>query len=400
VEFSVGIDVGARTHHVAILDPDGHLNEAFEIPHQQTGFDHLFSRLDHHRKRLSAAPVVGMEGLGGYARPLDQQIQKAGFSLLNLNNLKVNRFRQLFGADAKNDHRDAVMIAQMVRLRTSLAGNGERILYPALPVDAVHQRIKRLARRQQRLIAEKVRLLLRMKADLLAVCPSLLGLTQKIDTRWFLRLLVAYPDLTRLKRARAQAVLKIPGLGKSFLSRVHTWQTQAVLSDEADVVGPMLASDAARVLELLDQITAYGDQLEVLCSESPMAQRLSSLPGFGPKCTARLAGEIGTIRRFDSESALAVYLGVACLDHQSGTTLKRGKPARHVNKLAQVAMLTATDRHRHFCPESHAYYQKKRTEGKTHNQALRALARHLTRVIYRMLTQDRDYKMKILVAKP
>ncbi len=400
MEFSVGIDVGARTHHVAILDPDGQVKESFEIAHQQTGFDHLFSRLDHHRKRLGAAPVVGMEGLGGYARPLDRQIQNAGVSLLNLNNLKVNRFRQLFGADAKNDHRDAVMIAQMVRLRTALAGNGERILYSALPVDRVHQHIKRLARRQQRLIEEKVRLLLRMKADLLAVCPSLLDLSQKIDTLWFLRLLVAYPDLARLKRARAQALLKIPGLGKSFLSCVQVWQTQAVLSDEADVVGPMLASDAARVLELLDQIKAYGDQLAVLCSESPMAQRLSSLPGFGPKCTARLVGEIGTIRRFDSESALAVYLGVACLDHQSGTTLKRAKPARHVNKLAQVAMLTATDRHRHFCPESQTYYQKKRTEGKTHNQALRALARHLTRVIYRMLTQDRNYKMKILVAKP
>ncbi len=135
----------------------------------------------------------------------------------------------------------------------------------------------------------------------------------------------------------------------------------------------MLASDAARVLELLDQIKTYGDQLEALCSKSPMAQRLSSLPGFGPKCTARLVGEIGTIHRFDSESALAVYIGVACLDHQSGTTLKRGKPARHVHKLAQAAMLTATDRHRHFCPESQAYYQKKRAEGKTHNQALRAL---------------------------
>jgi transposase len=400
MEFSVGIDVGAYTHHVAIVDSDGRLNEAFEIPHQQTGFDHLFSRLDFYQKRLGATAVIGMEGLGGYARPLDRQIQKAGFSLLNLNNLKFNRFRQLFGVDAKNDQRDALMIAQMVRLRTSLGGKGERVLHAAPPVDPLHQRIKRLARRQQRLIEEKVRLLMRMKADLLAVCPSLLNLTRKIDTFWFLRLLVAYPNLIRLKRAQAKALLKIPGLGKSFLCRVQGWQTDAVLSDEADIVGPMLASDAGRVLELLEQIKTYGDQLDASCLESPMAQRLESLPGFGPKCTARLVGEIGTIRRFDSDSALAVYLGVACLDHQSGTSLKRGKPARHVNKVAQVAMLTATDRHRHFCPESQTYYQKKRTEGKNHNQAVRALARHLTRVIYRMLTQNRNYELKILVAKP
>jgi len=115
--------------------------------------------------------------------------------------------------------------------------------------------------------------------------------------------------------------------------QIQTWQTEATLSEEADIVGPMLASDATRVLELLDQIKTYEKKLESLCLKSSMAKRLSSLPGFGPKCTARLTGEIGTIRRFDSESALAVYLGVACLDHHSGTTLKRGKPARHVNKL-------------------------------------------------------------------
>ena len=77
-----------------------------------------------------------------------------------------------------------------------------------------------------------------------------------------------------------------------------------------------------------------------------------------------------------------------------------GKPARHVNKLAQVTMLIATDRHRHFCPESQTYYQKKRSEGKTHNQTLRALAQHLIRVIYQMLTHNRDYELKNLLAKP
>jgi transposase len=400
MEFSVGIDVGAHAHHVAILDPGGRLKESFKIPHQQAGFDHLFARLDYYRKQSGVPPVIGMEGLGGYARPLDQQIQKAGFSLLNLNNLKVNRFRQLFGADAKSDDRDALMIAQMVRLRASLSANGERVLYRAVPVDPLHQRIKRLARRQQRLIEEKVRLLMRMKADLLAVCPSLLDLVRKIDTLWFLRLLVAYPHLLRLKRAPAQALLKIPGVGKRFLSRVQAWQSQAVFSEESDVVGPMLASDAARVLQLLEEIKTYGNQLDALCAKSSMAQRLSTLPGFGPKCSARLVGEIGTIHRFDSESALAVYLGVACLDHQSGTSSKRGKPARHVNKLAQAALLTATDRHRHFCQQSARYYEKKRSEGKTHIQATRALARHLTRVIYKMLTHNRDYKIKILVAKP
>jgi hypothetical protein len=44
-------------------------------------------------------------------------------------------------------------------------------------------------------------------------------------------------------------------------------------------------------------------------------------------------------------------------------------------------------------PESRAYYDKKRAQGKSHNQAIRALGRHLSRVIWSMLKHDRDYSI-------
>jgi hypothetical protein len=45
-------------------------------------------------------------------------------------------------------------------------------------------------------------------------------------------------------------------------------------------------------------------------------------------------------------------------------------------------------------PESQRYYEKKRSEGKKHNQAIRALGRHLCRIIYKMLTEEREYEMR------
>ena len=45
-------------------------------------------------------------------------------------------------------------------------------------------------------------------------------------------------------------------------------------------------------------------------------------------------------------------------------------------------------------PESQAYYDRKRADGKRHNQAVRALGRHLVRVIWHMLQNNRDYAMK------
>lgn len=43
---------------------------------------------------------------------------------------------------------------------------------------------------------------------------------------------------------------------------------------------------------------------------------------------------------------------------------------------------------------SQRYYDKKRAQGKTHNQAIRALGRHLCRVMFRMLKQQRPYQLR------
>ncbi len=57
-------------------------------------------------------------------------------------------------------------------------------------------------------------------------------------------------------------------------------------------------------------------------------------------------------------------------------------------------MMVGVDRHRKQVPESQRYYEKKRAEGKAHNEAIRALGRHLVRVIWSMLTKNRDYQLK------
>ena len=105
-----------------------------------------------------------------------------------------------------------------------------------------------------------------------------------------------------------------------------------------------------------------------------------------------MAGEIGTIERFRNEASLALYLGMAALDHSSGK-FRGSKPPKHVNARAKAAMMIAVDHHRKLVPQSQRYYEKKRAEGKKHNQAIRALGRHLCRVIFKMLSQQRLYQI-------
>ncbi|HMA79935.1 MAG TPA: transposase, partial [Candidatus Binatia bacterium] len=106
-----------------------------------------------------------------------------------------------------------------------------------------------------------------------------------------------------------------------------------------------------------------------------------------------LAGEIGTIERFSKEGSLALYLGMSTLDNSSGK-YQGSKAPKHVNTRAKAAMMTAIDRHRKYVAESQRYYEKKRSEGKKHNQAIRALGRHLCRIIYKMLKEERGYEIR------
>lgn len=81
------------------------------------------------------------------------------------------------------------------------------------------------------------------------------------------------------------------------------------------------------------------------------------------------------------------------LDNSSGQ-FTGSKNTRQVNTHAKAAMIVAVSRHIDNVQESKIYYDKKKAEGKTHNQAVRALGRHLIRVIWSMLKNDRDYVPK------
>src|SRR4029453_17243737 len=126
---------------------------------------------------------------------------------------------------------------------------------------------------------------------------------------------------------------------------------------------------------------------------SKIAKVLRSIPGVGPVCSSELAGEIGTIERFTSEGSLSLYLGMSTLDNSSGK-YQGTKAPKHVNTRAKAAMMIAVDRHRKYVPEPQRYYEKKRAQGKKHNQAIRALGRHLCRIIYKMLKEQREYQIR------
>ena len=392
-EILVSVDVGCHSHSVAIGLSGGRILDEFEITHNQEGFSRFFAHIQKQEAKYDYPVSVAMEGYNGYARPLDQMVRARDYRLFNINNMKLARFKEVFPGAAKTDAIDARKGLELFQLRDCLP-MAKDVLTEVMASPVVNDQLKRVSRRRRRLVSERARVVNAIQADLQAVCPGLAEITGDVSQVWFMNfLLCTKKNLNELSRKRYLTLKSIKGVGVAMADRIVRWQKTAVFSEEVALVSPMILEDAERIVELRGIIQELDAQLAALSAVSDEAGIIRSVPGFGPTCSAEIAGEIGSVERFAKESSLALYLGMAPLDNSSGT-YRGSKVPRQVNRRAKMAMMTAVDRHRKCIPESQRYYERKRAAGKTHNQAIRALGRHLCRVIFKMLKTGQSYEIR------
>ena len=140
--------------------------------------------------------AFAIEGKNGYGAPFDRLLLESGFKLYNVDNLKLRRFREVFGAEWRNDRRDAKMLAKMLRLKDH-TDMEEKAFIAVEKTPAVNEKLRILSRHQQSLIDEKTRIQNRLKKRLLEVCPDILEFGDT-KSKKLLQLLKKYPDFRRV----------------------------------------------------------------------------------------------------------------------------------------------------------------------------------------------------------
>lgn len=127
--------------------------------------------------------------------------------------------------------------------------------------------------------------------------------------------------------------------------------------------------------------------------------QLLALPGCGDLSAAKLLGESAGITRFKSEAAFARHAGVAPIPVWSGRTDGKVRMTRSGNRQINCALhRVAITQIRLSDSLGRAYYDKKRAEGMTKQEALRCLKRRLTRTVFNLLNADHDYQSSELAA--
>ena len=396
--LSGGIDVGSVSHHITILGEEDNILYNQKVSHKLNEFTESIKQFKKIERKEKGEISFALEGKNGYSSPFDRILLSKGFTLYNVDNLKLKRFREAFAGEWKDDGRDALMLSKMLKLKQHINSKREKVFIKIEKPSPVTESLKILSRHQQTLIDEKVRLTNRLSKKLLEVCPRILELG-KVKNKKIIAILAKYPDFSKYKRITLKSLLKIKGIGEMkapfLLKRLNNI---AYVPGLTDIYKTIISSFTKRISELQEEIKVIDKKLDEIGEKNKAVKHLKTIPGVATKLASRFIGEVGDIHRFPSEKQLAIYCGVACVNNDSGKITK-AKAVYKANKIGKQTLITMAGCSIRFIPQCKYYYLKKRTEGKSHNHALRCLARQMIKVIHRMLTEDRDYIIKKALKK-
>ena len=112
-----------------------------------------------------------------------------------------------------------------------------------------------------------------------------------------------------------------------------------------------------------------------------------SLDGIGPSGAARLLVEVGDITRFPDRGHFASWNGTAPIDASSGDHVRHRLSRAGNRQINRVLHIMAVVQLRHPT-KGRACYDRKVAAGKTPMEAMRALKRRLSDVVFRQMMAD------------
>ncbi|MBX6387096.1 MAG: IS110 family transposase [Microbispora sp.] len=385
MRISVGIDIAKDIHWVCVLDAEGHVLINRRLDNSPTAISALVDELH----ALKGEVRIGLDVIGGIAGLATAMLADTGFPLVHVSGLAVNRARQgTAGGEQKSDPRDARVIAEQVRMRPDL-----RLIDEASEVGVD---IRLLVGRRRDLVAAQTQRINRLRDLLVGIFP---GLERGFDfaTKGFLHLLTKFVTPGELRDAGRKRLLRhmqgakgVPNL-EALVDKALAAAAEQTISVRGERMTARLIRElAAEALAARARIAELDRELEETLARHPDAALVLSLPGMGAVLTAELIAEAGTLSRFRSADALAAAAGVAPVLRQSGKMRFLRRPNGGSRGLKRVFYQSA------FCslghPDSKAFYERKRREGKHHHQAVIALARRRINVLWAVLQTRQPFQ--------
>ncbi len=387
----VGIDIAKLNHFAAAISSDGAiLMEPFKFTNDGDGFSLLLSKLE----TLALEDdniIIGLESTAHYGDNLVRYLVASYYKVCVLNPIQTSTLRKNNIRKTKTDKVDTYIIAKALMLQTSYR------FVTFFDLDLMD--LKQLGRFRQKTIKQRTRLKIQLTSYLDQVFPELQyffksGLHQKS----------VYALLKEAPTPNAIASMHMTHLANLLKvnSHGHFTKEQAkelrVLAQKS--VG---ASDNALSIQIthsISQIELLDSQLEQVEAEMTDIMRfhdsvIMTIPGIGYINGGMILGEIGDIHRFSNPGKLLAFAGLDPTVYQSGNfQVKRTHMSKRGSRVLRYALVNAAHNVVKNNATFKAYYDAKRSEGRTHYNALGHCAGKLVRVIWKMLTDEVEFNLE------
>ena len=332
----IGIDPHKATHTAVAVDEKENVLDVLKLPASNVQAQRLRDWAGGFEKREWA-----VESANGLGYLVAQQLAAAGETVFDVPPVLASRVRVLgSGRSQKNDPNDArsVAIAALRSDRLSLVR----------PDD--HTRVLRLLAKRHRDMAR---------------------LRNKHCTRLHALLLE----------------LKAGGIGSEItVTKANLLLEDVVVDDEVTRYRVLVATELVDDIARLDT-ALKASKRRIAAAVSVSGTSLCDITGIGPICAAIIIGFTGDISRFPTKGHYATYNATAPIEASSGGRTRHRLNPRGNRKLNHAIHIAAVSQLR-YPGEGRDYYQRKVAEGKTTKEAIRALKRRISDVVYRHLVAD------------
>ena len=392
VKAWAGIDAGKGFHWAHVVDASGTKLLSRRVENDEAD---LLSLVDEVLVLAGGDAVWAIDQPGGTAALVLALLWERGQSVLYVPGLAVDRGRDAYRGESKTDARDARVIADQARMRGDLG--------QLVPGQSGLAELELLLARRRDLVADRTRAVTRLRETLLAIFPAL-ERSLDLNRTGALTLVARYQTPARIRRMgrkRLAAYLKnrrVQGADALAAKALEAAEAQGAALPAETVAAEIVSELAGEVLALKQRVAKADEDLERRFLAHPASEILASLPGMGPILGAEFLAAVGDVRAIENADRLAAYAGLVPAARDSGKRVGNHRRMRGGNKVLKRVLYQSAFSSLRGAPESRAFYDRKRAEGKRHNQALIALARRRVNVLWAMLRDGRTYEAPVQTA--
>jgi transposase len=389
---TVDVSKGKHTGFFRTIDND--TIKPFEFCNTKKGFNEFWSRIMSFKQKHKLDKILfGCESTGSYGFPILQFMKSKGAEVVQVNPKHVKRIKEITdNSPNKTDNKDSRVIADVL-----LLGRYLQVNFPGGKVADLRCKVQY----RENLIEDISRIKNRLEGLLAQFFPEFLDVMQGFRSKTSMYLLEHYPTPSKLAELGAERLSK--ELKKVSRGRFSYVKATGLIYNANNTIG---LKEGIKGYE--DQVKCYMGQLSILnhqlkekeaeieaiLNDIAISRLLLSIKGLGKITVSIILSEIVDFTSFSIIPEVLKYAGLNLYEISSGKHKGQRRISKRGRSLLRKALFYASLNLIRKGGAFHEDYKRHLSNGMKPIKAVVAISGKLLRVIFAMVRDGKEFKVK------